>query len=136
VKSQARTDNFRTLVRFSLPAQVPEGCRLESASLQLYATSSVNGRWLQAWRLAGPWAELQVNWSNQPGITGSPAVTPSGRGAREWDVTGHVAAMLETGSSHGFLIRDAAESGRGYEQSFAARELRNRPQLIIRFVDE
>jgi hypothetical protein len=131
VKSQARSDNFRTLVRFSLPSALPEGCRLTSATLRLYANSSSNSRSLQAWRVSAAWAELQVTWANQPGTAGTPAVTPSGRGNRDWDVTAHVATMLDTGANHGFLIRDAVESGRGYEQSFAARELRNRPLLIL-----
>ena len=45
--------------------------------------------------------------------------------------------MLATGVNNGFLIRDAVEGARGgFEQSFAARELRNRPQLILRLDDD
>jgi hypothetical protein len=44
--------------------------------------------------------------------------------------------MLDTGVNHGFLVRDAVENGRGYEQSFAARELRSRPQLILQYGNE
>jgi large repetitive protein len=134
VKSQARSDNFRTLVRFNLPT-VPNGCTLESATLRLYATSADNGRSVQAWRLAAPWAELQVTWANQPATAGNPAVTASGRGNRDWNVTEQVSTMLALGINNGFLIRDAVENGRGFEQTFAAREQRNRPLLILQFDD-
>jgi hypothetical protein len=52
-------------------------------------------------------------------------------------VTSHVSTMLATGVNHGFLIHDAAEGAcGGFEQSFAARELRNRPQLILHLDDD
>ena len=39
VQSKGPSDNFRALVRFSLPA-VPEGCMIQSATLRLYAASA------------------------------------------------------------------------------------------------
>jgi hypothetical protein len=39
------------------------------------------------------------------------------------------------GDNHGFLIRDAAESGSGFEQQFHAREKgESPPVLVVRFV--
>ena len=43
VKSQGPSDNFRALVRFALPASVPQGCVVQSATLRLFAASSAIG---------------------------------------------------------------------------------------------
>jgi hypothetical protein len=61
-------------------------------------------------------------------------VTSSGSGYRSWTVTEQVQAMMETGTNHGFLIRDLDEGGSGFEQSFHAREKgENPPQLVLRY---
>jgi hypothetical protein len=42
--------------------------------------------------------------------------------------------MYDTGTNHGFLIRDAVEGSSGSEQQFHSRENgASRPQLVIRF---
>jgi hypothetical protein len=74
-----------------------------------------------------------VTWSNQPATTGAAATSVSRRGYRAWNVTAHVQAMYASGSSHGFLIREAVE-GAGAEQRFHSREKRRRPpQLVIHY---
>ena len=134
VKSQGGSDNFRTLVRFTLPATLPTGCVVQSATLRLYIPSGTPGRTLQALRLTGNWSEMGVTWGNQPGTTGAAATTPSGSGYREWSVTAQVQAMLDAAAPHGFLIRDASEGGSGAEQQFHSREHNeNPPQLVIQF---
>jgi hypothetical protein len=131
VQSKGPRDNFRALVRFTLPG-VPQGCVVESATLRLYAASAKTGRTLHARRLAGAWSENQVNWSNQRQTTGAAAETTSGPGYREWNVTPHVHAMYAD-SNDGFLIRDAVEGGDA-EQQFHGREKgENPPQLVLRF---
>jgi hypothetical protein len=131
VQSKGPRDNFRSLVRFTLPA-VPQGCVVESATLRLFAGSARTGRTLHALRLTGAWTENQVNWANQPPTAGSPAATASGTGYREWNVTAHVQAMY-TGPNHGFLIRDAVE-GQDAEQQFHSRTKgSNPPQVVLRF---
>ena len=135
VKSQGATDNFRAVVRFELPT-LPDGCAVESATLRLFAASSVSGRSLEAHRLSTRWTESGVKWANQPATTGPAAVTASGTGYREWNVSDQLRAMLDLGVNHGFLIRDAAEGGTGAEQSFHARDKgESPPQLIIRLVE-
>ncbi|HEY0640073.1 MAG TPA: DNRLRE domain-containing protein [Pseudonocardiaceae bacterium] len=121
----------RTLVRFELPA-LPAGCQVTAATLRMYAGSSVSGRTLQALRINGTWTENGVTWSNQPATTGAAATTSSGSGWRQWTVTEQVGAMY-AGTNHGFLIRDAAESGGGAEQSLHSREkgTDNPPQLVL-----
>jgi hypothetical protein len=135
VKAQSSNDNFRTLVRFDLPPGIPAGCVVESATLKLYASSWRTGRTLQAFRLASGWSEMGVTWSNQPAAMGTAATTSSGGGYRSWNVTTQVQAMLDNGAFHGFLIRDANESGSGREQSFHSREHdENQPVLVITLV--
>jgi hypothetical protein len=132
VQSKGPRDNFRALVGVALPA-LPEGCRVEQATLRLYAASAKTGRNLEVLRVAAAWSENTVNWSNQPQTTGAAATTASGLGYREWNVTSHVQAMVAEGANHGFLIRDAAENADA-EQQFHSREKgENPPQLVLRF---
>jgi hypothetical protein len=134
IRSQSANNNFRALVRFALPGGVPEGCVIESARLRLFAASSRSDRTLQAFRVAGDWSENNLRWNNQPETTGEPATTSSGSGYREWDVIAQVQGMHESGSNHGFLIRDANESESGQEQQFHSREKgSNPPELVISF---
>jgi large repetitive protein len=76
-----------------------------------------------------------VTWNNQPLASGTAATTTSGFGYREWTVTSQVQAMYAPGANNGFLIRDAAENGGGFDQGFHSREkgADNPPQLVISF---
>jgi hypothetical protein len=126
--------NLRALIGFALPEAIPEGCVVESATLQLFAGSSAGGRMLHATQVSDPWAEGSVTWSNQPATSGPVASTTSGSGYRQWDVTAQVQAMLASGVNHGFLIRDAVE-GEDAEQQFYSREkAESAPQLVVTYV--
>ena len=134
VNSKSGSGNSRALVRFGLPS-VPSGCQVTSARLRLYAGSYQSGRTLQALRLNGNWTETAVTWSNQPATTGAAATAPSrsSAGYVEWTVTAQVQSMY-SGANHGFLVRDSAENGGGFEQAFHSREKGdNRPQLVVTF---
>jgi hypothetical protein len=125
--------NLRGLVRFAMPAAIPDGCVVQLATLWLFAGSSAGGRTLEALQINAPWAEGSVSWSNQPSTTGAAATTISGAGSRQWDVTAQVQAMLGSGVNHGFLIRDAVE-GQDAEQQFHSREKgESVPQLIVTY---
>jgi hypothetical protein len=134
LKVQAKSsNNFRALVRFDMPASIPQGCVVQSATLRLYAASSKSGRTLQAFRIAGSWSENSVKWNNQPQTTDSAATTNSGSGYRQWNVTGQVQAMYDAGANNGFLIRDSKDKGDA-EQQFHSREKgESMPQLVISF---
>jgi parallel beta-helix repeat protein len=132
VRSQGPSDNFRALVRFDMPASIPEGYVLHSATLRLYAPSWTGGRTLEALRITGDWSENGVTWDNQPATTGTAAPASSGSGWREWDVTAYVEAMYDAGVNYGFMIRDASENGEGFEQQFHSREKgEDPPELLI-----
>ena len=132
VQSKGPRDNFRALLRFPIPT-VPSGCRIDTATLRIYAASMKPDRVLQAIRLVSAWTEGGVTWSNQPATTGVPAATSSGLGYREWDVTSHVQAMLAGSANNGFMVRDAVESADA-EQQFHSREKgESTPQLVVRF---
>jgi hypothetical protein len=136
VDSKSGNANARALVRFGLP-QVPAGCRVTGSTLRLHSASYKEGRTLQALRLGGSWTESGVKWSSQPATTGSAATAPSRSGSAgyvEWNVLSHVPSMY-SGSNNGFLIRDAAENGGGFDQAFNSREkgADNPPQLVVTF---
>jgi hypothetical protein len=138
VRSKSSGQNVRALVRFALPASVPSGCVVGSATLRLYASAAVNGRTLQALRVTGSWSEGAVTWASQPGTASGAATTASGSAAgyREWNVTSQVEAIFAAGANNGFLIRDATENaGAGPEQQFHSREKApdNPPQLVLTF---
>jgi len=125
--------NLRALVQFALPAQIPQGCVVQSATLRLYAGSYRTGRTLQALQVNAAWAETNVTWSNQPATTGPAATTTSGSGWRQWNVTSQVQSMFVT-ANRGFLIRDAVEN-QDHEQQFHSREKApdRPPQLVVTY---
>ena len=124
--------NLRGLVRFLLPA-MPAGCKVDVATLRLYASAARDGRTVQALRLAAAWSENTVTWGNAPATTGAAATTSSGTGYREWNVATHAQAMYDSGAHDGWLIRDASEN-QDAEQQFHSREKgSNLPQLVLRF---
>lgn len=134
VRSQKADNNFRALVRFALPAALPQDCVIQSATLRLYTASWTDGRTLEVVGVSSGWTEHEVTWNNRPEVAGPAATTLSGQGYRDWDVAAQVQTVYETGSNHGFLIRDAAEEGTGSEQQFHSREKgENPPQLIVTF---
>jgi hypothetical protein len=134
VQSKAPRDNFRALVRFAMPASVPQGCVVQSATLRLFAASGSSGRVLEAWQIASGWSESGVTWANQPSTTGVASTTGAANGYLQWNVTSQVNGIFAAGANHGFLIRDAAEGGSGAEQQFHGREKgENPPQLVITF---
>jgi hypothetical protein len=134
VRSQSANNNFRALVRFPMPDSAPEGCRVESATLRLFAASAAPDRPIEALQLASDWSENSVTWSNRPETTGAAAMTNSGSGYREWNVTAQAQAVLDTGANYGFMILDSNESGSGSEQQFHSREKgENPPELILQF---
>jgi hypothetical protein len=126
--------NLRSLVRFNVPAELPEGCVVQSATLRLYAGSFRNGRTLQALQVNSAWTENNVTWGSQPATTGTAATTTSGSGYRQWNVTTQLQGMFNAGANHGFLIRDAVE-GQNHEQQFHSREKApdNPPQLVVSY---
>jgi large repetitive protein len=126
--------NARALVSFGLPA-IPAGCQVADVKLRLYASSYKEGRTLQALALGAPWSESGVTWNNQPATTGTAATTTSGSGWREWNVTSQVQAMYNSGTNHGFLIRDSAEGGGSILQGFHSRKKSTDqpPELVITF---
>jgi hypothetical protein len=133
VQGKSSNNNMRALVGFNLPS-LSAGCQVESATLRLYAASGKNGRTLQALQVAASWTEMGVTWANQPATTGTPATTTSGKGWRQWTVTGQVQAMYTNNANYGFLIRDAVENSGSHEQQFHAREKgENVPQLVLTF---
>jgi CSLREA domain-containing protein len=78
--------------------------------------------------------EIHPSAGNVTISTAATAPSRSSAGYMEWTVTSQVQSMY-SGSNHGFLIRDATESGGGNEQGFHSREKvpDNPPQLVVTF---
>jgi hypothetical protein len=127
------SSSLRALVRFNLPT-APQGCVVDTATLRLYAGGAKENRTIAALRLDGAWTESGVNWSNQPSTSGTAATTSSGSGSgwREWSVAAQVQAMY-SGTNHGFLIRDANESGDSEQQYHSKEKGSDTPQLVVTF---
>jgi large repetitive protein len=140
VQSKGPNDDYRALIGFDLP-NLPVGCEVASASLELYAPSVSANRTLEAVRVTAAWLEGSVNWTNQPA---TPPITDTvvpasvvilAAGDLELDVQDQVAAMYAEGLDYGFLLRDSVEAGTGFEQQIHSREkgTDNPPQLVLRF---
>jgi large repetitive protein len=128
----------RALLRFAMPAAVPEGCVVASARLFVYSSEESVGARVEAVRLASAWAEGSVSWSDQPATLGGAVRIWSREGFMQWNVTDQVKAMLDGEVGHGFLIRDAAEGAEtgGGGHGFYSREKGDSatlPHLVIRF---
>lgn len=133
LQAKSSNENVRAVVNFPFPA-VPQGCEVASAEFRLFANGHKTGRTIQVSQLASAFTENGVTWSNQPGTTGAAASGASGSGWRSWDASAQVVAMYETGGLHGFLVRDANESGGGNDQQYNSRQSgNNRPTLIITY---
>jgi CSLREA domain-containing protein len=140
VQSSQPGRDARALVRFAVPTDIPAACELVSAHLRLTGDGD-HGRTLQAVAVTQAWTESQVTWQNQPTTGAVAATTASGAGQRQWDLTAPVAAMVDGGSNHGFLIRDAVEEDEaGASSTFASRHAdqdptqpATLPQLVLRF---
>jgi hypothetical protein len=129
--------NQRALVQFDFPA-VPARCTVTGATLRLYATAPAAGRTIQALRLSAAWTETGVNWSNQPGSTGTAASSASlsAAGWQAWSVLDQVQAMY-AGTNHGFLLRDSIASGvlpphQTYQSRNGLPDAQD-PQLVLTF---
>lgn len=131
VASRDKGRNRRALVRFAFPA-VPKGCTLRSATLSL-TPNEASGRRVLVSRASRSWSEGGVTWASAPSPAGA-AVSAAVSGKRvSWNVTAHVLTM-RSGSSFGFVLRDAAESRKNVAQTaFADRSTRKAPTLTLRW---
>src|ERR687896_317988 len=133
--------NARALYRFALPTGA-NGCALESARLRLFNEGPEPGRTVEVKRLAGPWKESTLTWSNKPGTMGTAIPSPvlQSEGYQEWNVLSHVQGMLSSGVNHGWQLSDAHENDpEGGEQTYVSREMpqdpppATLPQLVLRY---
>jgi hypothetical protein len=132
VKSQGRADNFRAVVGFGVPS-VPEGCRIERATLRLYNDGARTGRSIAVDLTTTAWSERTVTWANQPARSdpGLAAVAASASGYMTWDVSALLRHTRPSAAAIGFVLRDTVEDGSGFEQSFFAREKGERPPQLV-----
>jgi hypothetical protein len=127
--------NRRALIQFTLPT-APTGCTLASATLRINNAAATTGRTISAYRAGMAWTEGTVTWTSHTAAPAGTAVNAAAAsGSMTWTVTAHVQAMY-AGSNHGFLLRDATESGPGntnYLQQFTSRDGATKPQLDLQW---
>jgi hypothetical protein len=134
VRSLAGGDNSRGLIQFALPAEMPEGCAIGSATLRLYTPSAAPSGDIEVLRVTGDWSETSVTWDNQPSTAKRASSATSIEGGLKWNVTKQVQATYDQGSNYGFLIRDASDDGEGTDLQFYSREQGgSTPELVIQF---
>jgi len=125
----------RMFVRFPALPTIPVGCTM-TATLRVYAQSTITGRTLGAYRAdptVAAWTEAGLSWSNQPALLGPAAtvVVPSTSQYLDWSVTSLVQSMYSAGSN-GFVVRDQDETGPGAWQQFNSRAVAtNKPVLVV-----
>ena len=131
VQSGAGTHIY-VLLRFTLPT-LANSCRITSAKLRLYATSSQGPGSIEASRASTTWASSTATWNmpGRPAPAGTPVSLPVGTtGWHEWTVTTLV-QELYAGPDYGFLLRDQPPGLRKtvYESRDAGTA--NGPQLVL-----
>jgi hypothetical protein len=119
-------------IRFTDMDPVPSRCRILSATLTLYATTSQAAA-MQVQRAASSWSQTSLNWSNQPAAAGTPFLftVPGGAGQQVLTVT-QLVQDIYNGSNYGFLVRDQASLIATRYQIYSSFEngtVANRPKL-------
>ncbi len=125
--------NNRALLRFQLP-DVPVGCAVSSATLELYDDPPTTGRTIEVYRAdpAVPWTESGVTWNVQPPTAGTPATSspPSSPGYQMWTVTDQVRLLYSAGNN-GFVVKDRNEGDDDYKQTYLSRAGWSPPRLTV-----
>jgi hypothetical protein len=132
---------YHTLVQFNLSA-VPGSATVLSANFKAYLiqTSSVPVQYpVEVRRLLGPWAEMLVNWNNEPQSASIGKVNPVGQtsGYYGWDVTGLVQNWVNGMPNYGLALWGYPETTSGW-RVFASREYTipapQPPYLVITYL--
>jgi hypothetical protein len=113
----------RAYLRFQLDA-IPEGARIDQATLWMEQISSNDAPAVLLRRSAGPWADTTLTWSNEPGPAGLYDIQAhaSGSGVRSWDATSLVQAWVDDTAEEFGLVLDPDGQGPQFEVAYAATE--------------
>ena len=138
--SQQRTSQARrALIQFGLSA-IPSGSVINSATLEMYATSATGNPQINLHRVTSSWTESGVTWNNQPSYDAAivSSLTSSGTGWKVWDVKSLIEGYLNgTYTNDGILLKCNTETGTTtVNKVFASRENSNtsqRPVLRINY---
>jgi hypothetical protein len=124
----------RLLVQFDL-SSIPLNSTINSATLELYATSTTGSNTIELHRITSGWTESGVTWNNQPSYDAAivSSLTSSGTGWKVWDVKSLIEGYLSgTFTNCGFLLKSQTETGAQLiSTTFASRENSNTSQRPI-----
>ncbi len=140
------TQNNRMMVQFDLLSEVPYGCDIIDAKLEIYyygkSIFSPVGRTYRCHRIFGSWEEWYPTWNNWVGkFWGSGYSTdtvPGSYGYMEWDVTDHVQGIVDQNSSYynnGWLIKDSDETTavNRWAKFYSSEHGSNKPKLTVQW---
>jgi alpha-tubulin suppressor-like RCC1 family protein/fibronectin type 3 domain-containing protein len=141
VSVMSRTGMARRVpVQFDLSG-IPANSTINSATLELYATTVSGSQTLNVHRISGSWLENTVTWANQPSYDSTADSSIAGgtaAGWKIWDVTSLVQEWIDgTSANYGFLVKCSTETGpTSISYTFASKEnatTANRPILRINY---
>jgi len=152
--------NMRGWIEFNV-SRIPTDAWILSSVFQLriwhktlndtaMGTGDTTGRTYGVYRLTQPWAELNVNWANQPNYTefhSSISTVPPGQGGwygpllwMDWDVTDIVKDWRSGAPNYGLVVRDTQEDASIFysTQFFTHDQVPNAdyyPRLLVTYLE-
>lgn len=135
VESKKTNNDSHIAVQFPLTV-IPDGCRISSATLQLYTTQAEAGRTIIIDELSSTFSETTITWNNAPTPTGNSVAVPSLDAAAvptttSWDITPIAAGMTNTNTLVLRLYDSVGEANGGIAQVMHTRENTNPPVLQL-----
>ena len=101
-------------IKFNLAGcALPAGAQVDSATLTLQMTASMNGRTISVSEATGAWAEGTLTWNTQPAVAATPTDTFSGTGTgtKTVDVGPDVADWVSgVATNYGWRLADLGAS--------------------------
>jgi hypothetical protein len=104
----------RGIVEFTGLSAIPTGSTVNTAVIELYSWANSPRDNFGIYRITATWAEMTVNWGNQPAhyATAYAKVNVTGSGTYKWDVKTLVAEWVAgTYTNYGFILKRDNEAG-------------------------
>ncbi|NTW71787.1 MAG: DNRLRE domain-containing protein [Eubacteriaceae bacterium] len=128
------TGKVRSYIAFNLPDIA--GGLITDAKVKFYElTGNTTAAYIDLYRPAANWWGTTINWSNQPGTTGSyyDRKTVNSSGYYEWAIPGLVSQWYSGAiPNYGIVLKDSAENLR-YRKFYSSESATSKPVLTITY---
>ncbi len=104
----------RGLVEFTGLSAIAKGSTINSAKLEFYNRYNNPNDYIRVYRITATWAEMSVNWTNQPAhfATSYAEARVTGSGTYSYDVKKLVDEWVQgTYTNYGLMLKKGTESG-------------------------